>query len=341
MENRFCVHCGKPLAEGENKCLNCGFEVQINREKNKHKKSGNSVLAKIATVFLCVLLAVTSILTVFLCAVGNVISEDTITEAINNIDIYDIVDGYFEEDSLESIVRAYLSSNDYKEMNISEKTLKKYINSSKIKSAVSEKIVDYIRDIKYETGEGSISEKEIIKILKSSEDKFESAFGVALSNRSYENIRNSLKDFDLDDYSLSKLRSGNEEMFVVAKIVLSEYLLYGILVVDILLIALILLANSKKITSGITSIGVLSVICGVLFLLVHFAVKLALSIILNEYVTTSIFDALSPLMDSFTNTILCSGAVMAGTGILAIIISAIINAVMSKKQNGQQQKVTQ
>ncbi len=304
----------------------------------KSKKSGTSAIAKIFTVILCIILFISLAATAALYTVYNVTTPDNIEKWVDELDLYEAAELLTGETFMEEDQEYTITFGSYKIQNIYLKSVKKVVNSKEVKGFVAEKLACYIDDLKTESGKGYIDEDDIIDLLRGDkkdekdglEGRIRKAFGYAPTENDYKEIKKILKDMNLEDYDLSFLREEEPELFNAVSLALSlfDYIFYGAVALDILLIAAIILINLKRVSSGIKAVGITFIPSGIIFGGIFAAANFVTEKLNDDF--KEYWDIFYPLGENAVNNILLIGITLVAVGFITVVTVGIARAVSKR-----------
>ena len=305
--------------------------------KAEKKKSGSRVGAIIGTIFLSILLFVFLTVTVLLFSLQRFTSKDNIADGLSKVDMYDAIDIATGNDDLVELVKKYLPKSSLDRIDLNEKSLKKIINSREIERFVSKKAEEYIDDIKNGDDHAEITNEEVFDLITSLEDKIRDELDYSLTYDDYNVIEKNIANAKLELYSLENIKENNETVFLLVKLILSEYLLYGFAAIDLLLVAFIILVNKKRVLSGIKATAILLVVNGAILSVTYAAYHILISFLPSNI--KSIIKLASSITNSFINTLLLSGLAFLGAGIVILLIVSAIKKIIAKIKEKKNAKI--
>lgn len=310
----YCGNCGSEIPNNSTFCGVCGAPVG-------HKKH----------IFACILLTIFVILFGFTASLVVIarksIDESSIRKFVKSIDISDI-DAEFINGSSADTLSEYICEVSWDEFGIklSEGDVEEILDEDYVRNFLSDKIDDYIEDLLYETGDGSIDVDELIDFLEKNNDSFAKITGYSFSDYDLDNIKDSLRK-PLKSTRLSNYRDDYESGFGVVRNLLS----YGFMAImaglaGICAIVIIILSQPKS--SSLINIGVSCGIIGVL----DFALALRIGTMAHQF--NKVWELgtrfWQKLLSPMKNAGIVTGLVFLLIGVILLIVGCLCKQAKNK-----------
>ncbi len=299
----FCTNCGKKIKDNQTFCIYCGeriepwdeeveeaeeeayeeedYEEEVEEKRNnanppKKTRKKMSVLEKIGAVLVCILLFVVLLVGAVANIVKNTLSEDTVTEIVDDIEISDITVGDLMdcEDSDMSLSEYIYSQMDEEVLDnygVTEKQVEELLEEDDIKDFLTDIMADYCDYICTGDTTPKITSKKIISLVEDNEDKIYEITGYQVKESDYELIRNLEDDGTLDALDVSVLEEENSDIFEkinLARTFLSTWVFIIIIIVAILLCVAIFFLCERNILNAACSVGIVVLIDGIVLMVV-------------------------------------------------------------------------
>ena len=305
-------------------------EAPVIPVKYAKKRSGAGKV--ILTIFLSLLLFITSLLSVAVICVRHTTSEGAVLSMLEDVDYTEMLNSiYTETDFVEHESEAlsftdYLS--DYFEENhgvtVSDKQIEAFIEDSTVMDFFAEKVSAYVSDLYNGTEEFKITMREVRALLHDNADILEEHFDVQISDESVEELADWLVDEELlEEISTSVVKDENSAVFYALNIGFS-YLTLAILLGLVLLCLVGMGLND--LSKGAMGAGIVFVIIGGILTALTLVVA-GLPVLLGSVIGESLISALI-LKVLFAN--LWIFASVLGLGVLILVVRYIVRRFVVK-----------
>lgn len=314
-----------------------------NTNKNNVKTNGKSVIAKVISGFLCIVLAVFVVATVAVAVVQNALSSNSIANMISSIELDEIkIDDIADKEELEAIGLKCESDNvlDIIYDNINQTDLADPLTKSEFQDIVNnDEFSEYIGKTIEENFENVIEGKtdviisvdDICGFLEKEDEFISDVVGYEITEERIENLRTVLEEsysevfVSLDIKALDDTIGDAGAMTVI--IAFSDWVLIALIIFDVLLAILIfLILHSFRL--GFLYCGITSSVVGLIYTLPAVVLAIGSGIFFNSSI---LGELISQIMGVAVTPLLITSLSLFGLGLLMLIISLIINKFKNKK----------
>lgn len=303
------------------------------------KKQGGAAgfFRHFGSVIFCLLGMSFAIALISIIAVRSTLAEESITAAVEGIDIAELPVGEFidmaglssglnidGDATFAELIYNNLSEKQKDRYNITKRDVEKIMENEKIKELVAEKLSELGSVLIGKSSDDEIfASDEILRFIKKNSDEIESEIGYTLSEFDYEVIEENLAGLE---------RVGEvDDMLGAAGVSLSFVsTLFGIPAIIVLSVivaafaALILLVNKRHMFAGFTYLGVLCIITGLLSI----AIGITQNVIISAPLIKQLF---GPFLAPSGSLFIITGLVLIAVFALDIAIVAVVKSVKRKK----------
>lgn len=268
---------------------------------------------------------------VLVLAVGNITSEDTVAEIVENADLYEIYGDFANDVSGTNVNLTEELSElivDAEQYNITKKSVKKLVESKEVKEFLTDTLTEYIQALADGGEVDALAEDDVIDLFRDLEKRLPKAVGFG-AQWDYDAVKEMLDEVDFENFSIEAFfDEAPEELVTSVRFV--KYLIpaaIALFVLSAALLALIWVINRKHL-SGFFYAGGISVFLAGLFSTAIFLVLGAepefLQDVAPEGMISRIIEILN-LPGTASYVVLAVGALM--------IAAAVILTVVQKKKN--------
>ena len=319
----------------------------VEKKQKKEKKPVNAtpaptqkpkrhIAAKIFAALFGLILLVVGLLPTVLYPVHQMLNEDNIRHAIEEADIYEIIEDLLDGEDVGDFIVDSVHVKMQGKLDPSKKQIKKLLADEDIKEFLADKLVDYATDILEDNGDGEITSREIYKFVKDNRDAISEAIGYELTDTELNLLKEQLDKDGVDKYSLSIVREENTKIFEYVSYAVSDLALYLSCGVVLLFAIIIFLICLKCVPVALKTVGIVFFINGGIALLVKPAYAIVMKIFdddLGKF--TSLIEAIGkPFFDGmlFVGFVfVCAGAAMIFINIVISLVTKIVNNVKAKR----------
>ena len=213
-------------------------------------KYGKGRLA--ATIGLCVLLVIFLIAASLIFVIRNTVSEQNISDAVSEIDVFLIMD---ELDVYDRIIDA-IEENTSEELDINRGAVRRIAGSGPVRDFVADNMTGYADALIWGRGH-EISRADVIRLVRDSSDLIYEETGYRLSEQAYDEIDEYLRrNYVLDDLSLSAISSSAPVNMSLLRLPLMPVTQIVSIVLSIAALAGIVALNIKRIRNALMGAGI-------------------------------------------------------------------------------------
>lgn len=303
-------------------------EPQKAETPKKAKKKKPAAVTVIITVLLSILLFITTIASVTIYNVREIIKEDHIEDIVDELKVAKM----FGEGRLDKFY-SYLWS-DY-QMHVTDRSLENFIEDSSIKEMIVEKVADFGDDI-FEDGSAKIRVKveEVAEVLYDESNLIEKHFGARLSySEIYEIADWMIKDDQMVLISTNTLEIDVPWVYFTLRVVLT-YIMLAVFIVLSILFIIIMIKNS--LSQAAVGTGIVFVLIGAPILL-SWPFGAAVSSAFKAMIPSSIVGpVVGAAMAKLVSICAGIGAILFVVGIGLFLLNHFVIKRFVKKNKGEQ-----
>lgn len=236
------------------------------------QKSGHIVL----NVFLSILTAIFLLAGMTLLSVHSLLEEDNVEDLIEKIDIYELVDSYFEENEDVSLEERFTDLIQFgTQYTIKTKTIRTILNGERVRDFLADVINDYIEAFREEKDAEPISKNKIKSLFDKTVETLRGDLGsYAQWDDNY--INGELDKIEFSSFSTFALSEEMPSAIHILTVVLKYDLLFGIfcLAIAALLATLMIILDRRELGRSFVFAGAATALSGILFATAALILKL-------------------------------------------------------------------
>lgn len=299
----------------------------------EYQKKRSGAAKVILTIFLSLLLFITTLLSVVVICVRHTTSEGTVLSILEEVDYSKVFNSLYTEEYGDSDGGAGTFTEElsnYFEDNfgvtVSDKQIQGFIEDSTVMEFLAEKASAFVSDLYNGTDEFKITKKEVTTLLRENADVIEEHFDVQISDHSVQELSDWMVDDEvLEKISPSALKNENEAVFYSLNIGFSYFTMA-------ILLALVLLClvgmGFNDLSKGAMGAGIVFIIIGALF--TAFALVLAgLPGILNAIIGQNLISTMA-MKFLLSNLVIFVSILL--LGVLILVARYVVRRIVAKRR---------
>ena len=318
-------------------------EAPVSVEPVVYAKKSRGVGKVILTIFMSLLLFITSLLSIAVICVRHTTSQGTIQSGLEEVDYVEVIDKVLSTEELvvdefgEEVLDSKSFSDNLCEYlkeehgveNVKSKQIEAFIEDSTIMDFISEKAADYIGDIYSGSDDFELTVKDIETLVEDNAGVIEEHFDITVNDSDIKEMTEWLVDEEmLEEISTSVVRDDNSEVFYVLNIGFSYFTM-------VILLALVLLClvgmGLVDLSKGAMGAGIVFTTIGGLFT-VAVLVLAGLPALLNSFIGENF---ISNLVMRVLSANLVVFASVLGFGVLILIVRCVVRRLVKRSRRAK------
>lgn len=301
------------------------------RKEKLFKKKPITLGRRILVIFLCVLTFVFGTASLAAYCIQDVISTEVITTMVDQIDlseieVRDLINNASRGDSITEWIYGEMKARVPKLGKMTEENVQTYLEQF-VYPFVKEEAVEFIEVLLTGKGEAAITADEVREVIEGSTDYLEEEFDIILTNQDIDKLVNWLVSSELEEKANTEYLEDefSDELELVR--FLDGSIVFIIFAVLTLIMLVLVILNNKSLIRNLNSVGIVTLSVGGVFGLAALADLAAPKLMLelcgeNELVAN--------LVGSVVERLYLPTAILAGVGILLLVISNALQAIKVK-----------
>jgi len=332
---------------------------KVNTAKQKPAKSakkniGLRIAATVFSVLFTILLIGAVAATAIIGSVGRFLSSENVTETINSIDVYGVVEDIvlpnYEHQGMTGfsayMYRLVYGENTAVDTQIYsefEKKIEDILNGESdaakaVRSFVSEKFGDIVEDAKNGTSNAKINSEDVKALLNEIQPDVEKTFGVKIDDRDFETVDKLFEKNNVQEITFKDVKQVNEKAFDAVKLVLSDVSLYIMIAVCVLLLVAAIAVHGRYFRIGFIISGTGLMLSGAAILVPAILINNILGKltsdggIISSSIIRSVIGDYEKYTAALTDSLKLSGIIILASALALIVSGIIICAIVNKSK---------
>ncbi|MDR0918316.1 MAG: zinc-ribbon domain-containing protein [Oscillospiraceae bacterium] len=272
---------------------------------------------KVLSVFLAVILCICTLATPVLYGVSKYFNKDlpVVVEDLNIKELSDDIDY-----DLAKEIKSNLAKSDIEKYNVKEKGINNILEDAKL-DTLSKLVKQYVLAFKIGDEHYYIQPHYIIDLVDENKKAIEKGFDYELTDKDYNEIEQRINDtYDLSQTSVHRILKEADIAVWIPQVLLASYpylVGFGLLIV---LCALILFMNRRRLFSSLLYIAVPFILGGL--------VNIVSSVICDRIYKGRYAPIVTEFAEPLKTTLLVCGSILLIAGIIAVILKIVANIIV-------------